>query len=111
MLAISVLSNEALQSLLTSNKIILSVAGFVALFSILEDEFEKGQVKRSARAVAFLGKFERIGIGRGFDFGRGRLRYRLQRRACLLGALERTPAPGGGARDCKIEFELRAQTK
>lgn len=43
MLAISVLSNEALQSLLTSNKIILSVAGFVALFSILEDEFEKGQ--------------------------------------------------------------------
>jgi hypothetical protein len=42
MLAISVLSNEALQSLLTSNKIILSVAGFVALFSILEDEFEKG---------------------------------------------------------------------
>jgi hypothetical protein len=43
MLAISVLSNEALESLLTSNKIILSVAGFVALFSILEDEFEKGR--------------------------------------------------------------------
>ena len=43
MLAISVLSNEALQSLLSSNKIILSVAGFVALFSILEDEFEKAR--------------------------------------------------------------------
>ena len=43
MLAISVLSNEALQSLLTSNRIILSVAGFVALFSILEDEFETGR--------------------------------------------------------------------
>jgi F0F1-type ATP synthase assembly protein I len=41
MLAISVFSNEALQSLLSSNKIILSVAGFVALFSILEDEFER----------------------------------------------------------------------
>jgi len=41
MLAISFLSTEALQSLLTSNKIILSVAGFVALFSILEDEFER----------------------------------------------------------------------
>ena len=40
MLAISVLSNEALHSLLASNRIILSVAGFVALFSILESEFE-----------------------------------------------------------------------
>lgn len=40
MLAISVVSNEAVGSLLASNRIILSVAGFVALFSILESEFE-----------------------------------------------------------------------
>lgn len=45
MLAISVFSNEALQSLLASNKIILSVAGLVALFSILEDEFEKPEIQ------------------------------------------------------------------
>lgn len=42
MLALSVFSSELLQSLLESNKLTLSVAGFIALFSILEDEFEKG---------------------------------------------------------------------
>jgi hypothetical protein len=42
-LTISVFSNEALQSLLSSSRIILSVAGAVALFSILEDEFERGE--------------------------------------------------------------------
>ena len=43
MLTVSVFSNEALQSLLSSSRIILSVAGAVALFSILEDEFERGE--------------------------------------------------------------------
>lgn len=44
MLMVSVFSNEALQNLLSSSRIILSVAGAVALFSILEDEFERGQL-------------------------------------------------------------------
>jgi hypothetical protein len=43
MLMVSVFCNEALQSLLSSSRIILSVAGAVALFSILEDEFERGE--------------------------------------------------------------------
>lgn len=43
MLALSVISSDVLQSLLESNKLTLSVAGFIALFSILEDEFEKDQ--------------------------------------------------------------------
>lgn len=42
-LTVSVFSNEALQSLLSSSRIILSVAGAVALFSILEDEFDRGE--------------------------------------------------------------------
>lgn len=43
MLAISVFSKEALTILLNSDRIILSAAGFVALFSILESEFERGE--------------------------------------------------------------------
>jgi len=42
MLALSVFSNEILKALLDSDRLILAVAGFVALFSILEDEFERG---------------------------------------------------------------------
>ncbi len=46
MLAMSVVSSDVLQSLLESNKLTLSVAGFIALFSIWEDEFEKDQLPR-----------------------------------------------------------------
>jgi hypothetical protein len=42
-LMISVFSKEALQSLFSSSRIILSVAGAVALFSVLEDEFDRGE--------------------------------------------------------------------
>lgn len=43
MLAFSVFSNEILKALLDSDRLILAAAGFVALFSILEDEFERGE--------------------------------------------------------------------
>jgi FlaA1/EpsC-like NDP-sugar epimerase len=42
LLALSVFSNEILKALLESDRLILAAAGFIALFSILEDEFERG---------------------------------------------------------------------
>jgi hypothetical protein len=41
MLVLSIFSRKALENVLTENHLIIGVAGAVALFSILEDEFEK----------------------------------------------------------------------
>ena len=46
MLAISVVSNEIFDAVKNSNRLILTVAGAVALFSILEDEFASGTEKK-----------------------------------------------------------------
>jgi multisubunit Na+/H+ antiporter MnhF subunit len=41
MLSLSAISREALDSVLASNRLILSVAGLIALLAILEKEFSK----------------------------------------------------------------------
>ena len=49
MLGLSVFSSDILEALLEANTVTLSVAGFFALFSMLEDEFEKEEPKRRGR--------------------------------------------------------------
>ncbi len=49
MLGLSVFSSDILEALLEANTVTLSVAGLFALFSMLEDEFEKEEPKRRGR--------------------------------------------------------------
>lgn len=49
MLTVSVFSSTLLAELLQANKLTLSVAGLIALLSILEDEFEKDEQPMPAK--------------------------------------------------------------